>query len=78
MKFLHRVVTHHNYNFFRNGAVQAVYNNAARQLAVNDRARYVGSGTGTAYAYGVPGSGNYFGYNNYGYGGYGYGGYGTH
>ena len=64
-------------------------NNAVRQLAVNNVAQYVGSGTGTAHKDGVPGTplgrtgyGNGYGYghgihgNQYGYAqnGYGYAG----
>ncbi len=51
-------------------AIVAAYNNADRQEAVNDKARYVGSGTGTERYDGVPGTGLDFGYHgrrSYGY-----------
>merc|ERR1711893_273002 len=46
-------------------AIVARYNNAERQEAVNDKARYVGSGTGTEKYDGVPGTGLDFGYYGY-------------
>ncbi|ELU03544.1 hypothetical protein CAPTEDRAFT_223880 [Capitella teleta] len=72
--------------------VATPYRNDLRQVAVNHVAEYVGSGTGTARFYGVPGanSGVYYNYpayghgagyggHNAGYGGHnaGYGGYGA-
>ena len=65
-------------------------NNAARQLGVNERANWVGAGTGTARRDGVPGTplgvtghdrysyghGGHGGYGHGGHGGYGYGGHG--
>ena len=36
--------------------VHAAYNNAKRQVYVNHKAEYVGTGTGTANKYRVPGS----------------------
>ena len=65
---------------YRYNGIAAPYNNARRQLTVNDRAEYKGTGTGTARYEGVPGSGNDFGYYRYNHGydrGYnrGYGGY---
>ena len=72
---------HRTYN-----GISAPYNNADRQEAVNYRAEHIGRSSGTARWYGVPGTGNDFGYgygyghgyghDNYGYGhndGYGYG-----
>merc|ERR1711893_389996 len=46
-------------------AIVAHYNNAERQEAVNDKARYVGAGTGTERYDGVPGTGLDFGYYGY-------------
>ena len=51
---------------YRHNSIQAVYNNAASQEAVNRKAEYIGRGTGTARYEGVPGTGNDFGYG-YGY-----------
>ena len=53
---------------FRRGknSITAIYNNAERQEAVNDKARYVGSGTGTERYDGVPGTGLDFGYYGHG------------
>ncbi|KAK2168797.1 hypothetical protein LSH36_14g08036 [Paralvinella palmiformis] len=51
------------------GGVAAPYRNDLRQVYVNHEAEYVGAGTGTARHYGVPGTGNNFGY---GYGYYGH------
>merc|ERR1712076_268633 len=66
---------------FTRGAkgVFAPYRNSERQRAVNEVSRKVGSGTGTAQYYDVPGTdGCYRGYGHAGYGagynaGYGYG-----
>merc|ERR1712226_44260 len=68
---------------FTRGAkgVFAPYRNSERQRAVNEVARKVGSGTGTAQYYDVPGTdgfyrgyGSYSGYGHAGYNaGYGYG-----
>ena len=59
----------HSSNYgYRNGfqrvynGIEAAYNNAGRQHGVNQYAEGVGAGTGTAKFYGVPGTGNYFGY----------------
>merc|ERR1712113_919945 len=52
-------------------AVVAPYRNAERQRAVNKVAEKVGSGTGTARYYGVPGADGH--YRHYGYGHDGYG-----
>ena len=52
---------HYGYGFQRGyGGIQAVYNNAFRQKGVNKLAEGVRAGTGTAFLYGVPGTGNYF------------------
>ena len=59
---------------FRSNGIAAPYRNDQRQIAVNHVAEQVGSGTGTAYHDGVPGTGRYFGYGHNGYNG-GYGGY---
>ena len=48
-----------------NTGIEAVYNNAARQKGVNRIAEYVGVSSGTAYRYGVPGTGNYFNNDRY-------------
>merc|ERR1711894_341083 len=63
---------------FTRGAkgVFAPYRNSERQRAVNEVARKVGSGTGTAQYYDVPGTdGFYRGYGSYS--GYGHAGYGA-
>ncbi len=48
---------------YRHDGYAAPYNNAHRQVYVNQQAHYVGSGVGTGY-YGVPGSGKYFGFDH--------------
>ena len=56
------------------------YRNGHRQLKVNNIAKHVGAGTGTAHYVGVPGTGvgNHYGHHgNYGHHGYGHG-YGSH
>ena len=69
----------YGYGFRRTyNGLEAAYNNAARQKGVNYLAERVGASSGTAYRYGVPGTGQYFGapsyyrrgsygHNNYGY-----------
>ena len=47
-----------NLNNFRAREAKVNYYNAGRQHAVNAAAEYKGAGTGTAYAYGVPGKSN--------------------
>ena len=68
---------------FSHGGVVAPYRNAERQRAVNHVAQHVGSGTGTAAYYDVPGADGHYRYGGYGHnGGHSYGhssyGYGLH
>ena len=56
----------YGYGFRRTyDGIEAVYNNAARQKGVNYLAERVGASSGTAYRYGVPGTGLYFGSPSY-------------